>query len=331
MDSFRKLCQCLGLVVVLVSSSEATFAQGDVQMRAESLFREALRMMQADRCLEAIPLFAESNQLDPAAATLANLAACKARLGKTGSAYRIFLQASRAAILEDKPGLKRLTDEAAHELEPTLTRLRVISVAASARPLIRINGEPVEDVTSSIPLDPGENIIEASAPGRESWRRTLTVQGANTLMVVEVPELAYPQAPVRGSEVGRSPRDSIPTTERRASAESKPYALVAAGLGAAGLSVGAVLALSSRSKQQVANDHCDGRYCTPTGIALREAARDRADAATWSVAIGALLLGGAAALWCLPTATNRAAPVAGLHLTVGPLDRGATFILDGDL
>lgn len=302
-------CRRYGLHVILVLCLVATRARADStsQDRAQQLFDEGLRLMQSNHCQDAISFFLESENADPAAATLANLATCYARLGKTGSAYSMYKLAARTAILENKPDLQKQADLAASKLAPSLTRLRVVALGNSGLPEIKINGNAVEDVRTPIPLDPGENIIEATAPGHETWRRVFSTHGEGTLMVVEVPDLNALREPVKAAPA--MPPVQVPpaadTAKKRT--DLKPYAIAAAGAGVIMIGVGTAFTFSAMSKQNASNAYCDGRFCTQAGTDLRHQAIDRATVATWTVGFGLVSLGTAAALWFLsPTRAEQA-------------------------
>jgi hypothetical protein len=279
------------------STDAAEPSKAQTQEHAQELFNEGLRLMQSDHCQDAVSFFLESQSNDPAAATLANLATCYARLGKTGSAYSTYKLAARAAILENKPELHKQTDHAATALVPQLTQLRVVPLGNGGLPNIKLNGQVVDDVRKPIPLDPGENIIEATAPGHETWRRIFSAQGGGTLLVVEVPDLSARHEPMMAqTSMGTA---SQPPDVSKKRTDLKPYALVAAGAGLVAIGVGTTLTFSALSKQNSANAYCDGRFCTQPGVDLRNQALDRAEFATWSVTFGIVSLGAAATLWLL--------------------------------
>jgi len=287
----------LNLLLTVCLAVQPAMAQSTPQEHAQELFNEGLRLMQSDHCQDAVSFFIESQSNDPAAATLANLATCYARLGKTGSAYSTYKLAARAAILENKPELQKQTDHAATALMPQLTQLRVVPLGNGGLPSIKINGQAVEDVRKPIPLDPGENIIEATAPGHETWRRIFSAQGGGTLLVVEVPDLSARHEPTM-TETSRVTATQPPDTSKKRT-DLKPYAIVAAGAGLVAIGIGTALTFSALSKQNSANSYCDGRLCTQPGIDLRNQALDRAAIATWSVTFGIVSLGAAATLWFL--------------------------------
>ena len=275
----------------------AASSKAQPQEHAQELFNEGLRLMQSEHCQDAISLFLESQSYDPAAATLANLATCYARLGRTGSAYSTYKLAARAAILENKPELQKQTDHAATALMPQLTQVRVVPLGNGGLPNIKINGQVVDDVRRPIPLDPGDNIIEATAPGHETWRRIFSAQGGGTMLVVEVPDLSARHDPTL-AETSMVTASQPPDMPKKRT-DLKPYALVAAGVGLVAIGVGTALTFSALSKQNSANAYCDGRFCTQPGIDLRNQALDRAAIATWTVTFGIASLGAAATLWFL--------------------------------
>lgn len=282
-------------------SGHAVAQTETLQEDAQRYFTEGLRLMQSDHCEDAVPEFVKSQRIEPTAATFANLATCYARLGKTGSAYSTYLLAARAAILESKPDLQKRADRAATSLASRLTRLGVVPLGNGKLPAISINGQPVEDVRRPVPLDPGDNIIEATLPGRDPWRRTLSAQGAGTLMVVEVPDLTPPHESNRTEPPIQLSAKSLPLDESPRRVDLKPYALVAGGIGVVGIAVGTVLGVGARSKQSASNSYCNGHYCTQPGLDLRDQANDRAKLATWSLGIGLVSVGTAVALWFIPT------------------------------
>lgn len=326
---------CISLGSTTLGAAQATEPDLLPHTRAEQLFEEALRLMQADHCQDAIPLFSASQRLDPAAATLTNLATCYARVGKTATAYLTYQQASRSAILEHKPDLQRNTDQAILALAPTLTRLKIVPLGSSELPQIRVNGVLVDDLREPVPLDPGENIIEATAPEHDPWRRTVRTMGEGSLMVVEVPELPpaakpfTPPAPVTAQpqtqgSLSRSSESTPPS-------HLKTYAIVSGGIGLSALTVGSILALSARSKYDDANAYCDGNNCTARGTSLRNAALDRANAATWLVGVGAVSAIASVVLFTRSPASTPAAIKARVQPTLQLGPQAAFLGLEGAL
>lgn len=284
-------------VLVLGVGAPAAAQNESARSRSNQLFTEAVRLMKADHCQDAVPIFRESQTLDPSAVTLTNIATCYVRLGKTASAYRTYQQASRAAILENKPELQHRTDQALVTLSPSLTRLKIVPLGSTPLPEIRINGQVVEDVREAVPLDPGENFIEATAPDRDPWRRTVRALGEGTVLLVEVPELPAANKLAAVTATPETKSNGLPSPESHATASFKPYAIIGAGIGVASLATSTMLALSANSKQNAAERYCAGRYCTQAGLELRDAAASRAELATWTLGIGLVALTTAAVIY----------------------------------
>jgi len=286
-------------ILTLLAPTNSAVAQNQgesVQEKAEVLFAQGLRLMKSDHCRDAIPLFSKSNELDPAAATSANLATCYDRIGKIASAYLTYQSASREAILEGNTELQKSTDQAMAALAPTLTRLRVAPLGDVTDRTIRVNGAVVADLREPILLDPGENFIEATAPGRVAWRRTLNATAEGALVVIEVPELrplqTEPALPLRSNI------KYAPTAEQSgATTKVSPWILLGAGVGVTSFAVSAGFALSAVSKHNASSEHCQGSFCTKEGIELREQALSRADVATWAFGLGLASAASIGVLW----------------------------------
>lgn len=323
--------------VLSILTSEA-LAQSDPDTTvdpAELLFRQGLTLMKSDRCRDAIPLFTKSQQTDPAAATLLNLATCYDRIGKTASAYLTYQQAARAAVLEGKLDLQQHADLAITALTPTLTRLRVVPLGDSTARIVRVNGVAVSDLNEPILLDPGETVIEASVPGREPWRRTLSTPAEGSLLVIEVPELrSAPIAPPRQAPPPQSVphRARVVTDARGSQIDVRPWIILSTGVGLAGLASSAAFALSASAKHNDSNAYCVGRSCTKEGLELRGDARDRADLATWSFGFGLVSLATAGVLW-LSSTRQEVPPRVAVQPWISPIQRNLSVgvAVRGDL
>lgn len=300
--------QTVAAVLAALTNMSEAVAQSDPAAEvdpAEQLFRQGLSLMKSDRCRDAIPLFAKSQQTDPAAATLLNLATCYDRIGKTASAYLTYQQAARAAVLEGKLELQQHADQAVTALAPVLTRLRVVPLGDSTARIVRINGVAVSDLREPILLDPGETVIEASVPGREPWRRTLSTPAEGSLLVIEVPDLrTAPAAPAPSQAPAPEPilhQERVVSDASSSRADMRPWIILSTGIGVAGLASSAAFALSATSKHNDSNSFCVGRSCTKEGLDLRGDARNRADLATWSFGFGLVSLATAGVLWLTST------------------------------
>ena len=100
-------------------------AQSD-SAAARALFAEGRQLMSAEKYTEACPKLEESLRLDPGMGTQFNLAHCWEKLGRSASAWAMFLDVAAAARAGNQPQREAAAKERAAALEPKLTRLRVV-------------------------------------------------------------------------------------------------------------------------------------------------------------------------------------------------------------
>lgn len=276
----------LAPVIAVAFASALSFAapcaraEDDRIAYADRLFSHGVELMKNDDCQAAVPEFLESQRLDPSAATLANLATCYARLGRRASAWKTYREAAARAGAEGNPTLRGQALSAMSRLSPTLTKLRIVPPADTQSISLRLNGEPLDAYDGvPIPLDSGESVIEAFAPGREPWRRTVNASEVGATLVIEVPELR-------------------PTEQQREEhVDLRPHAVIVAGVGVAMLVVGSVLGLSAKRSNDQSSSFCREGRCTSEGVALREDAGSKATAATYVAGLGLVATGTGVALW----------------------------------
>lgn len=265
---------------------------------AESLFQEALALIQHNKYSDACPKLEASNKLDPAVGTLFNLADCYEHTGRTASAWSTFGEARRFA---ERMKDRRATDAAQREkaLENKLPKL-VIKVGEKIDGLVVKRDNKTLDAAvlqSAVPVDSGKHTVEVTAPGREPWSTTVDVPDKPGEVTVEVPPLA-------------AARSAAPTATASASASAQPDSppsgmsgqkiagIVVAGVGVAGLAVGGVfggLTLSAVGKT-VSDGHClEGNpvRCDAEGLAARKDAELTANISNIALAVGgAAVIGG---------------------------------------
>jgi tetratricopeptide (TPR) repeat protein len=260
--------------------SELKAQSADRSVYAEYLFQEGVRLMREDHCSQAISKFQSSYRLDPTASSLMNLGTCYARLGRTATAWRTYRKAAAAADDEKDEELKEQAFKAITLLTPTLTNLRIVTPPGSAQLSLTLNGERLTaEEETSIPLDPGENIIEATAPGRTPWRRRVSSSDLGATIVIEVPELPP------------GPGKQEPSPNWRAAA------LVTGGVGVSAIVAGLLFGASAQSAYRDSQANCAASYCNHEGHLLRSQAIERANIATYTVGLGALAAGAGVILW----------------------------------
>lgn len=166
--------------IVLVST---TFAHAD-PATAEALFSEGRRLFAEGNYAAACTKFEESNKADPAEGTQLNLAMCWEKLGKTASAWTMYMQVANALSSHGRRDRAQLAQARAAALLPTLSKLAITAPAGSS---IRVDGAPWSAALTGIatPVDPGRHTIEASAPNK-TFRRVVDVPASAATITVAV-------------------------------------------------------------------------------------------------------------------------------------------------
>jgi hypothetical protein len=275
-------------------------AQGSTDAAAaQALFDEAKALVAQGRVAEACPKFEESQRLDPASGTLLNLADCYERSGRLASAWSRYLEAAAASRASGNTERETTARDRAAALVPRLSKL-VIQVTDKDVPGLEItrDGQPVGRAQwgAAIPVDEGKHTIAAKAPGYSVWQTVAVVKEQQTVVTVSVPKLEEASS-------GPDPSPSTPGTDSGARRgfqlnTQRTFAIAAAGAGLAGVVVGAVFGLKSKSKHDDAEKYCDGNVCSdPRGVTASDDARAAGNVSTVAFAVGALGIAGGLTLW----------------------------------
>lgn len=309
----------LGLCTLLVSARARSDSGAAGSAAAEALFDDGVRLMESEHYTEACEKFRASHELEPQLGTLLRLADCFDRTGKTASAWALFKQAASTAKLRDQLDRERIASARAADLEGRLSRLW-LRIAADDQPAgleLKLNGIKVPAATwnTAVPVDPGLQNVEASAPGFRTWAGSVDVPAGAGETSLEVPRLQVePREPV----LDRSP---APQRERPSSLQST-IGFISVGVGAAALLAGGVLAYRASELNDDSLAHCasdDANACTARGVELREDALAHARLATYPVVAGALLVaGGATLIFTAPSSRSDSARQSRLTASVSP-------------
>ncbi len=277
-----------GGVAVLCISSGASPAFGETQAgrkaAAESLFQRGVELVGEGKFEEACRQFEASQELDSALGTMLHLGDCYEREGRTGSAWALFLEARSLAGATGQAERERVAAERANALEPKLSYV-VINVVPQEGLVLRLNGTaiPAASFGEPVPVDPGEQRVEATVPGAAPYRLLVRVPKGSSTVTFRVPSLEK-----------RSPtRSRAPLSVAGQSGEPQRVGgFVALGLGGAALATGGVLAFLAREKNEESLAECDDQNknaCSSEGVRLRHEARGLAGTATVTGIVGGVL------------------------------------------
>lgn len=296
------------LAAFVVLASAPTFARAaptaEDSARAEELFRAAKALMAQGQAIDACPKLAESYRIDPGGGTLLTLALCKEAIGHTASAWTDFNDAAAMAKHDARTDRETIARAHADALAPRLRRLRIAAPPAVVPDLVVTRdgvliGPPAWNVAA--PVDPGEHVIEVSAPGYAPVRIVVDSPAEGETRDVELPPLAPLEAEPT-NEAAPAPTFVPPVVpEIRGNAGTSAtrwasYAAIAVGL--VGVGAGIFLGVDARNKRDDANARCPAVDCSDA-YAVDESRRagTRADWSTASFAIGGVALAAGAVLF----------------------------------
>ncbi len=295
----------------------------EARMMAQTLFEEGRKLMDAGDHAEACTKFEESDRLDPAIGTQFHLADCYEHVGRLASAWILFVDVAAAAKARGQGDREAAARKRSSDLEPRLNRLIIDVKKPTAGLVVHRNATPVGagQFGTAVPVDAGEHVIEASAPRREPFRKTVRIKGEGKTVRVLIPALRArattpppspepaPPAP-KGKEKKRDDRHDAVTVRGAAALAMGVLGLVAVGIGAAA----GIVAINKTSESEKFCPESDA--CFDRGLSLRQEARRAASASTVSFAVGASALVGGLILW-LTIPDDPTDPAAAWGVTVG--------------
>jgi hypothetical protein len=290
----RAAVTALGLVTSICGAARA--ASPEDQAAAQALFDDAKELVKGGKAAEACPKFEESQRLDPGLGTQLNLADCYERVGRTASAWTIYVEVAPAARREGQDARAEHAVARAAALKPLLAKLTIV-----VPPERRVAGMNVTRDTTlvreaqwsvAIPVDPGQHTIIVEAPGKEPWQTSLDVpaQSANTVTVPVLKDAPRDASPA--SSPGTAGRPGDPNAGRT----QRIGGLALAGAGVVGVGLGAFFGLRAMSKKDDAG--CDGNSCPDVESRdLYEDAQSAGNVSTIGFIVGGLAVAGGAVLY----------------------------------
>lgn len=247
------------LVTSLAMSAPAWAAEptaADIA-QARDLSVQAQQTFEAGNYAESEKLWIAAEKLYPAAPTLTlGLARTQAKLGKLVAAQESYKKIIRENENNTNlsPAFKDALDAARNEVSSVSDKIAnvVISVEGPSAPTVTIDGQPVSSSALGLkrPVDPGSHVVKAEAPGFKPAEVSFQVAAAGLAEAKVHMEKAPEAPPPPGTTVTLAPKKS----------SNKTLALVAFGVGGAGLVFGSITGILAIGKHGDLNDKCpDGR------------------------------------------------------------------------
>jgi hypothetical protein len=269
---------------------------------AQALFEEGRARLARGDYEHACAMLEESRRIAPAPGTAYNLADCYAHLGRVASAWSLFRDVEAEERLAEHAARTDLARSRAAELEPSLPRVTVHVAARVSGLEVTRDGATMGPAQweAALPMDPGEHVFAAAAPGKVAWRGTVNVGRAGERVTVTIPALedapVPPPAPPPPSALPSplAPRDD---GAKRAPWE-REMVVVSAVSGAAFLIASGVTVGVARAEYDRTASSCTGATCrTADAVAERQEAAGLGNVATALGAVGAVGVVAAGIVW----------------------------------
>jgi hypothetical protein len=285
----------------IACAQEPAHDQGADVRRADSLFDAGKALLDGGQYADACAKFAESKRLAVGLGVTLYLADCYERIGRTASAWTEFRSAEGLAR---QRGDKRadVARDRALALEPKLDRLTIAVAPTLPRADLQVLRDgafvPPEEWGVAMPVDPGDHVVVASAPGRAQRSFSAHVGAEATTATVRVdrledaPGATVPPLPVATQAV--TPPPAAPAGDGGHADWTRRWIGVGVGgAGVVGVALGAVFGLEAKSKLDQSNaGPCDATdHCTEDGLGMRQDASSAARVATVAFAAGAVAIG----------------------------------------
>lgn len=271
------------IAVFLATNANAQLSAQDKAL-ADAFFNDGVKLLRAGKVAEACPKLAESERIDPAVGTALYLGDCFVRLEKVASAQAMFQEAydyavrrgdARATIAKDKHD----------KLRPSTLTIAAASGALITDLAISRDGENVSTLQLGValPVDGGNHVVEAHAPGHEPFSKSFTVPKQEATITVTIPmlreDIAPPVVVTAPVEPGRGRGVRI-------------AGLVTAGVGLVTLAVGGTAGIIATLDWNASNSTDNGCNSGTTFCPTQHGVDLRSSAESWATVSTAMLITG---------------------------------------
>ena len=187
----RARLAALATIAAALISVEARAVTPEDRAAADQLFNDGRAAVKTGNYEVGCAKLASSQALDPTSGTLLALGDCYELAGRTASAWATFSDAAAMAANAKDQAREEEATRRADALAPRLSKL-VVELPADEKSAADLkvvrNGKPMEVSTlgAAIPVDPGNQKVEVTLPGRKPWSGEVTVPfgpGTTTLVV----------------------------------------------------------------------------------------------------------------------------------------------------
>jgi hypothetical protein len=281
---------------------------------ARTLAVEGVKLADAGRCEEAIDKLAKAEKLHHAPVVLGRLGECQVAQGKLVEGTENLRKVLREPLAADAaPVVVRARERAAAVLERSKVRIAGLNITVkgprgNAEVAVSVDGQPmnVALLDAERPTDPGEHVVEASAPGFSSASARVSVAPGErqSLVLTLEPDpkaraaasaAAAPEASPSAPENNGLFTRVSPLAEPGAAAQPNPAApaernltkaYVAWGAGGAAVVTGSIFGLLAFQGKSQLDKQCPSKQCPDSSADKLSSARRDSTVATVLMAVG---------------------------------------------
>lgn len=217
-------------------------------------------------------MFLRAESLVHSPVHLSYIGQCQANLGRLVEAHETYIRLSREELPANaREAVKRAVSEAgerAKQLEPRLPYLaiKVEGLAPGEKAEVTLNGTVVPAALIGIPAptNPGEYVVRATAPGKDSGDVSVALQEGqrkDAVVMLQSTGVVPPPTPVAATGTSSAPSDTSTPQDGGVQSDNstlKLPAYIALGVGAVGVGLGTYFALDAGNAADEADDMCGG-------------------------------------------------------------------------
>jgi hypothetical protein len=266
---------------------------------ARALAVDGVKLALADDCEDALDKLDRAQKLKHSPIVLRHLGECQIKLGRWVEGSESLRKLLREPLPDDaSPALEQAYESASttlREVKPRIPTMKIVVNAPRDTDLtVKVDGKEVADsvLGVALPADPGEHVIDVSAPGFLDATAQLRLSaGATQTVTLELkrdptwlpPKKAAPAtsgAAASGPESAPKTLAAEPAPADTSSGAGKTLGYVSYGLAAAGLGVGIAFGQSAMKDERELRDACPNHVCSPEEKDSLEFAKTKGTIAT---------------------------------------------------
>ncbi|MET0792262.1 MAG: carboxypeptidase-like regulatory domain-containing protein [Polyangiaceae bacterium] len=271
---------------------------------ARTLAVDGLKLAQAGKCEEAVPKLERAEKLHHSAIVLSRLGECHVSMGKLVEGTEMLRKVLREPLpANPTPALSKAYERAQTVLDAAKPKISGLTVSVPSPPAdlrLTVDGQAVAStlVDSELPADPGDHLVEATAPGFLKATARVTLGSADkktvTLKLEVDPNAPAPVPVVAGQDPNASavpaaaPAQTVATPSapppEPAQPPSRAAAYVSWGVGLVGVGVGTAFGVMT-----LKNKHdlkCEGNSCPASERDAVDSAKRSGNISTIAFAVG---------------------------------------------